>query len=103
MNQFEERVHALKVEYKANKAAVWEEWREKNAQLKKQKTLVNHVSTITRDNFALTCVVATINEHRCMLQADRDRKLSKLGRTYHFQRKEAQTESETFYQKGGEL
>lgn len=35
-----------------------------------------------------------------MLKADRDRKLSKFGRTYHFMRKETLAEMETFYQGG---
>ena len=93
MNQFEEKCHALKVAYKADKAAVWEEYCAKDAELKRQLVIVANIKGVS----TLHCVIATIKEQRCMLKADRDRKLSKLGRTYHFMRKETLAEMETFY------
>ena len=93
MNQFEEKCHALKVAYQADKAAVWEEYCAKDAELKRQLVIVANIKGVS----TLHCVIATIKEQRCMLKADRDRKLSKFGRTYHFMRKETLAEMETFY------
>lgn len=96
MNQFEEKCHALKVAYKADKAAVQTEYHAKDAELKRQITLVANIKGVP----TLMCVIATIKEQRRMLKADRDRKLSKFGRTYHFMRKETLAEMETFYMGG---
>lgn len=96
MNPFEEKLHALKVAYKADKAIVWEEYRAKSAELKNQLAIVANIKGVP----TLICVIATIKEQQRMLKADRDRKLSKFGRTYHFMRKETLAEMETFYQGG---
>lgn len=96
MNPFEEKLHALKVAYKADKAITWEEYRAKSAELKNQLAIVSGIKGVP----TLHCVIATIKEQQRMLKADRDRKLSKLGRTYHFMRKETLAEMETFYQGG---
>lgn len=93
MNQFEEKCHELKVAYKADKAAVQEEYRAKDAELKRQIALVASI----KGTPTLMCVIATIKEQRRMLKADRDRKLSKFGRTYHFMRKETLAEMEAYY------
>ena len=93
MNQFEEKCHELKVAYKADKAAVWEAYRAKDAELKKQIALVANIKGVP----TLMCIIATIKEQRRMLKADRDRKLSKFGRTYHFMRKETLAEMSEFY------
>lgn len=93
MNQFEEKCHALKVAYKANKAAVQTEYRAKDAELKRQLGIVATIKGVP----TLMCVIATIKEQRRMLKADRDRKLSKFGRTYHFMRKETLAEMSMFY------
>lgn len=93
MNQFEEKCHELKVAYKANKAAVWEDYRAKDAELKRQLIIVANIKGVS----TLHCVITTIKEQRRMLKADRDRKLSKFGRTYHFMRKETLAEMEAFY------
>lgn len=96
MNQFEEKLHALKVAYKAGKAIVWEEYRANDAELKKQIALVANIKGVP----TLVCIIETIKEQQRMLKADRDRKLSKFGRTYHFMRKETLAEMSTFYAGG---
>lgn len=93
MNEFEERIHTLKVEYKRDKAAVQEDYRQKIAVLKQQLVTLSNLKGLPM----LLDVVQTIKAQRKLLQADRDRKLSKLGRTYHFWRKETLAEMEVFY------
>lgn len=68
----------------------------KGAELKNQLAIVSGIKGVP----TLHCVIATIKEQQRMLKADRDRKLSKFGRTYHFMRKETLAEMETFYQGG---
>lgn len=96
MNRFEERCHELKVAYKADKAEVQAEYHAKKAELKKQIALVSNLKGVP----TLTSVVETIKEQIRLLKAERDRKLSKFGRTYHFMRKETLAEMSMFY-KGG--
>jgi len=93
MNEFEERIHTLKVEYKRNKAAVQEDYRQKVAELKQQLATVSQI----KGTPMLLNVIQTIKEQQRLLRADRDRKLSKFGRTYHFWRKETLAEMEAFY------
>lgn len=93
MNEFEERIHALKVEYKRNKAAVQEDYRQKNNELKEQLLLLHNLKGVPQ----MLNVIQTIKEQRKLLKADRDRRLSKFGRTYHFWRKETLAEMEQHY------
>ena len=48
MNPFEEKLHALKVAYKADKAIAWEEYRAKSAELKNQLAIVSGIKEIGR-------------------------------------------------------
>lgn len=58
MNPFEEKLHALKVAYKADKAIAWEEYRAKSAELKNQLAIVSGIKGVP----TLHCVIATIKE-----------------------------------------
>jgi hypothetical protein len=108
MNPFEEKLHALKVAYKADKAIAWEEYRAKSAELKNQLAIVSGIKGVPTlhcvpqgKNFPPSAVRAmSSTDFKELLKADRDRKLSKFGRTYHFMRKETLAEMETFYQGG---
>ncbi len=94
MNQFEEQAHALKIEFERNKTLVWEEHRQKNAEIKRQLTIVSQI----KGQPQLVGVIQALKELQKQLRADRDRKMSKFGRTYHFQRKEILAEMAAFYQ-----
>ncbi len=94
MNQFEEQAHALKIEFERNKTLVWEEHRQKNAEIKRQLTIVSQI----KGQPMLVGVIQALKELQKQLRADRDRKMSKFGRTYHFQRKEILAEMAAFYQ-----
>ncbi len=94
MNQFEEQAHALKIEFERNKTLVWEEHRQKNAEIKQQLAIVSQIKGQPK----LVGVIQALKELQKQLRADRDRKMSKFGRTYHFQRKEILAEMAAFYQ-----
>ncbi len=94
MNQFEEQAHALKIEFERNKTLVWEEHRQKNAEIKRQLAIVSGL----KGQPMLVGVIQALKELQKQLRADRDRKMSKFGRTYHFQRKEILAEMAVFYQ-----
>ena len=72
MNPFEEKLHALKVAYKADKTLAWEEYRAKSAELKNQLAIVSGIKGVT----TLHWVIAKINEQQLMLKHDRELKLS---------------------------
>jgi len=93
MNQFEEKCHTLKVEFERNKTLVWEEHRQKNAEIKRQLAIVSQI----KGQPMLIGVIHALKELQKQLKADRDRKMSKFGRTYHFQRKEILAEMMVFY------